>query len=104
MPQSLFRDPVYLSRATAWKTQDVLCPKPGRGVHRGPSLLLRDLALFTSASLMAVDHRGSQGWEGQDWPLAVGFLRAWADRLPGLSLKMELEAGQRDLLLLPAKG
>lgn len=56
MLQSLFRDPVYLSRATAWKTQDVLGPKPGRGVHRGPSLLLRDLALFTSASLVAVDH------------------------------------------------
>lgn len=58
------------------------------------------IQLFTSASLMAIDHRGSQGQEGQDWPLAVGFLRAWAARLPGSALKMELEAGQRDLLLL----
>lgn len=48
MLQSLFRDPVYLSRASAWKTRDILCPKPGRGLHRGPSSPLRDSALFTS--------------------------------------------------------
>lgn len=104
MPQSLFRDPVYLSRPSASKIQDILCPKPRRGLYRGPSSLLRNSTLFTSASLMAVDHRGSQGQEGQDRPLAVGFLRAWAARLPGSVLKMELETGQRDLLLLAGGG
>lgn len=53
------------------------CPAPGtwEKAAPGPSSLLRGLALFTSASLVAVDRRGSQSPEEQDWLFAVDFLR-----------------------------